>query len=160
MRPLSPTLLRAQPDPFDSPSARYNSVYSTAAEEIRQSGIWEQGRRSGEDLPASNAYTSSSHLRSASGLRNEIRDDSFPDLQDRKREGYGYTPPAPTQYEPSRPFTPSENSPKGNYAQPNYSHEAYGNSGPGQSPYGQADSRQPRQQPDLQGGQQWDPAYR
>ncbi|GAA5836379.1 hypothetical protein JCM5353_002501 [Sporobolomyces roseus] len=57
--------------------ARYNSVYSTAAEEIRQSGLWDGHNHSRpsysqDDLPPSAGYTQGGHGRNPSGLRNEL----------------------------------------------------------------------------------------
>ncbi|KAK4056533.1 hypothetical protein OIO90_002380 [Microbotryomycetes sp. JL221] len=49
--------------------AKYNSVYSTAAEEIRQSGLWDSiQNRSSIDVPG---YPQQ-HTRQQSGLRNEL----------------------------------------------------------------------------------------
>jgi len=58
-------------------SARYNSVYSTAAEEIRQSGLWDgqhlRPSYSQDDLPPGAPYAGQGgHGRNPSGLRNEL----------------------------------------------------------------------------------------
>lgn len=62
-----------------SRSARYNSVYSTAAEEIRQSGLWDgyaqRNSTSYEGLPPpgpGGAYGHGRGLSKSSGLRNEV----------------------------------------------------------------------------------------
>lgn len=64
-------------------SARYDSVYSTAANEIRQSGLWDgqHGRPSYSGPYYSDADPSQQHVRQGSGLRNELpRGDTTEDL--------------------------------------------------------------------------------
>ncbi|GAA5980012.1 hypothetical protein JCM5350_005996 [Sporobolomyces pararoseus] len=54
--------------------ARYNSVYSTAAEEIRQSGLWDSQNYSAQGLPPPGTapYSHGRGLSKSSGLRNEL----------------------------------------------------------------------------------------
>ncbi|BGP15002.1 hypothetical protein JCM10213_002855 [Rhodosporidiobolus nylandii] len=73
---------------------RYNSVYSHAADEIRQSGLWDgaAGRVSYSDDPmaASGPYTHHRNASKASGLRNELaRGETTEDLSDAAVNGAG-----------------------------------------------------------------------
>jgi len=81
-------------------SARYNSVYSTAAEEIRQSGLWDgqhlRPSYSQDDLPPGAPYAGQGHGRNPSGLRNELgRRNEYEDSREYldeygQKEGAGY----------------------------------------------------------------------
>ncbi|KAK4055753.1 hypothetical protein OIV83_000300 [Microbotryomycetes sp. JL201] len=151
-------------------SARYNSVYSTAAEEIRQSGLWESMNRPSLDAPG---YPQT-HARQQSGLRNEVSryddelyDDAPPaavaggqrymdDSSDREK---GYGQPYVGVYPGEERFDP----PVAHYSDP-YSHNDYYSASDAYHRHETPHPVEVQQAAQLRGyapqGQAWDPAYR
>lgn len=144
-------------------SARYNSVYSTAANEIRESGLWEQSRGSLSDDYVAPGYPQA-HQRQQSGLRNELsREYAEDDIEEQEKftGNRAYEREATEdRFEPpvlSRGAYEDHGGHAYEYEQARYDHRYQ------QQPYDYATSYQPHQQQQQgtwsQNAQGWDPAY-
>ncbi|KAM0788695.1 hypothetical protein ACM66B_002792 [Microbotryomycetes sp. NB124-2] len=147
--------------------ARYNSVYSTAAEEIRQSGLWDSMNRPSLDAPG---YPQT-HARQQSGLRHEVSryddgadyDDGVRYMDDAADREKGYGQPVVGVYPGEERFEP----PAGRHHLGQYDgDDRYNDYYSSSDAYGRHDAHPVEVQQAAQQrgyapqGQSWDPAYR
>lgn len=146
-------------------SARYNSVYSTAANEIRESGLWEASRNSTDEYAAP-GYPRQ-HGRQGSGLRNEVGRGEYYESEDdlaREKEMGASARVRATEDAFEPPRLDHQAGYRDDYGGQQHAYEyeqaGYGQ-GHAQQPYGYASNyaQQPYAPHQQQQQQGWDSAY-